>query len=389
MGQDERQPSRQNRSVRRWAPRLWLGANFPTWMRLLARNHFAVELPYLYIAAADTMVAGVNSLLGGMQQLLYARRVAETEIEHAPVFVLGHWRSGTTLLHELLALDPEHTFPNTYACFAPHHFLLTEKFVTRWFGWLMPQQRPMDNMPTGWQRPQEDEFALCLLGQPSPYADIAFPNRIGRCAGDLDPEELTPEALESWKRALVRFLKQVTFRDPRRIVLKSPPHTCRVRTLVDLFPKAYFVNIVRDPYVLFASTMHLWNAFHHAHGLQRPRGEHLQQYVLATFSAMHRKLEAARRFVPPSQFYDMRYEDLVADPEREIRGLYAHFGWDFQRVRPALEEHLSATAGYQTNRYELSAEQRAEVARCWAPYFQRYGYQVEDEVSARAWEASA
>lgn len=389
MGQNKSRQSPQNGSARRWAPRLWLGSDFPTWMRLLARNRFAVEWPYLYIAAADTAVAAVNSLLGGMQRLFYARRVAETEIEQAPVFILGHWRSGTTLLHELLALDPEHTFPNTYACFAPHHFLLTEKFVTRWFAWLMPEQRPMDNMPTGWQRPQEDEFALCLLGQPSPYEEIAFPNRIGRCARYLDPEELAPEALESWKRALVRFLKQVTLRDPRRIVLKSPPHTCRVQTLVDIFPGAYFVNIVRNPYVLFASTMHLWKAFHHAHGLQRPRGEHLQEYVLATLPAMHRKLEAARHLVPPSRFYELRYEDLVADPEREIRALYEHFGWDFERVRPALEEHISAMADYQTNRYELSAEQRAEVARRWAPYFHKYGYQVEDGVSARAREASA
>ena len=55
--------------------------------------------------------------------------------------IIGHWRSGTTMLHELLILDPRHTFPNTYQCFEPLHFLWTEWFVprTRFRLWLSNQ----------------------------------------------------------------------------------------------------------------------------------------------------------------------------------------------------------------------------------------------------------
>jgi hypothetical protein len=42
--------------------------------------------------------------------------------------------------------------------------------------WLIPKQRPMDNMAAGWDRPQEDEFALLTLGAPTPYERMAFPN---------------------------------------------------------------------------------------------------------------------------------------------------------------------------------------------------------------------
>ena len=84
---------------------------------------------------------------------------------------------GTTLLHELLIRDPRHAFPTTYECLVPHHFLMTESWLPKLLWWMMPSRRPMDNMPAGWDRPQEDEFALCLLGQPSPYERIAFPNR--------------------------------------------------------------------------------------------------------------------------------------------------------------------------------------------------------------------
>jgi len=143
------------------------------------------------------------------------------------LFIIGHWRTGTTLVHELMALDKRHTYPTTYECIDPNHFLLTEKLASRFLRFLLPAQRPMDNMVMGWDRPQEDEFALCNLGQPSPYLTIAFPNCPPQYPEYFDLEDLSPEALSRWKECFIRFLKQVTLRNPKRIVLKSPTHTYR------------------------------------------------------------------------------------------------------------------------------------------------------------------
>src|SRR5262249_55673566 len=178
-------------------------------------------------------------------------RVARTPIRHAPIFIIGHWRTGTTLLHEFLIRDPRHTYPNTYECFDPNHFLLSEAFFLRWMRFLMPSRRPMDNMAAGYERPQEDEFALCMLGQPSPYLTIAFPNRPPQYGEYLDLQGLPPGAVSRWQRAFLRFLQHLTFKDPRRLILKSPPHSCRIPVLLELFPDARFVHIVRDPYVVF------------------------------------------------------------------------------------------------------------------------------------------
>ena len=60
-----------------------------------------------------------------LQTLFWGRRIARTQLQGDPIFVIGHWRSGTTLLHELLVLDERHTYSNTYDCFCPNHFLLT------------------------------------------------------------------------------------------------------------------------------------------------------------------------------------------------------------------------------------------------------------------------
>ena len=98
-------------------------------MRLLAHNRFAVGLPYLYIAVVDTIFGVLNTLLRWLVALIYGRRVARTEIKEQPIFVLGHWRGGTTLLHELLVLDERFTYPTSFACFAPNHFLITERLA--------------------------------------------------------------------------------------------------------------------------------------------------------------------------------------------------------------------------------------------------------------------
>jgi hypothetical protein len=354
---------------------MWQGCDFFAWFRLLVRNRFAVHWSCLYIAVVVTFVSVFHTLLRFLQEAWYGQQIRHTRIRHAPLFILGHWRTGTTLLHELLILDERHGYPTTYECLAPNHFLLSEAFVTRWLGFLMPSRRPMDNMAAGFDRPQEDEFALCMLGQPSPYLTIAFPNHPPQDQEYLDLEGVPPRALASWKRAFYRLLQQITVKDPRRLVLKSPPHTCRLKVLRELFPDARFVHIVRDPYVVFPSTVNLWKSLYRTHGLQPPTFEGLEEHVYDTFVRMYDRLEKTRGLIDPARFYELRYEDLVCDPVGQMRALYEHLGLGgFEKVLPRLESYLARVAGYETNRYRLTAEQRAEITRRWGHVIERYGY---------------
>ncbi len=371
-------PQAGGRPSKWWAPRIWLGCSLPTWARLLARNRFAVGPSRLHLALGDTAASVGNSALAGLQWLVHARRLAKTEIKDDPLFIIGHWRCGTTLLHEMLILDERHTSPTTYECLAPNHFLLTQWIAERWFRFVIPPQRPMDNMAISWEHPQEDEFALCILGVPSPYRTIAFPNRPSQCPEYLDLEGLSQSALAHWKRALVDFLKQVTLRNAKRIVLKSPPHTCRIPVLLNLFPRAQFIHIVRDPYVVFPSTVHLWKSLYRTHGLQRPTFEGLEEQVLSTFVRMHRRLDETRHLVDPARFCELRYEDLVADPISAVRRLYEQLELgDFDQLAPRLAQHWNGLREYRTNRYALSARERDLITRRWGPIIRKYGYAIQ------------
>lgn len=68
-----------------------------------------------------------------------------------PVFILGHWRSGTTLLHNMLSSDPQFVTTDLYHVLGFPHFLLTRKVVTGLTGKFLPKTRPMDNMEVSWE----------------------------------------------------------------------------------------------------------------------------------------------------------------------------------------------------------------------------------------------
>lgn len=362
---------------REWAPRIWEGSDFFAWVRLVTRNHFAVHFTHFYIAVIVTMISVVHTLLRWIQRDLYGTKAYRTPIKHSPIFIIGHWRTGTTLMHELMILDERHTFPNTYQCLEPNHFLLTEGFVKKYLSFLMPNRRPMDNMKAGWDRPQEDEFALCMMGVASPYLKIAFPNHPLEDWGAYTIEDLPPKARERWKAKFLEYLRLLTYNDPRRLVLKSPTHSFRIKVLLEMFPEARFIHIVRNPYVVYPSTVNLWKTLHETHGLQKPRNEMLESEVLETFRRLYEKVEEGKQLVSPAQFYELKYEDLTQDPIGEMEKMYKQLELgEFDAMRVHLEEYFKDNAGYRTNKYQkLSDEKREQIQEQWGEVIERYGYE--------------
>ncbi|MGO8688205.1 MAG: sulfotransferase family protein [Thermoguttaceae bacterium] len=372
---DKPTPQTTGSKERPWTPRFWDGMGIWTWWSLVFRNRAAIVPSRIPMAILVTIFSILNSLLGVLQLIFFGRKIARTKIQDDPIFVIGHWRSGTTLLHELLVLDERHTYSDTYACFTPQHFLVSGWFLRPLLKVLLPRRRPMDNMAAGWDRPQEDEFALCNMGGRSPYLTMAFPNRPPQDQEYFDLEGLLPQARERWKRRMVWFLKCITLRHPQRIVLKSPPHTFRIKALLELFPNARFIHIIRNPYVIFPSTIKLWKCLYRDQGLQVFNGKGLEEHVFETFNRMYEVFERQRRLIPPARLCEVRYEDLVADPIGQMRAVYRELELgEFDRVLPAIRQYFADKADYQTNRFQLAPEQCAEIGRRWRSFIERYGY---------------
>ena len=357
-------------------PRMWHGMTMGAWFSMLARQRFSMSPSRWVMAGIISGISPINSSFALMQQMLWGRKIREAQIDPDPIFIVGHWRSGTTLLHELMVLDEQFTFPNTYSCFTPKHFLFSRYLVPWWLKFLMPSRRPMDNMEVSWERPQEDEFALCNMGIPSPYLSFAFPNIPNIDSEYLDLREVPEADLQRWKEAFVYYLKCVNVAgNGRQIVLKTPLHTARIDVMRELFPNAKFVHIVRDPYVLFPSTVRTWQRMSDDHGLQRPRNEGLEEMVLARFARMYEVFEDSKTRIDPANYCELRYEDLIDDPVAQVRQIYDGLGLGgFEQALPALEKRVEGMRGYKVNRHTLSDERRDEISERWADYIGRYQY---------------
>jgi len=357
-------------------PRIWHGMPPQVWFPLLAKNRFHISPSRLHHAIAISLFSPISAMLAMVQHLGWGRAIAQTQIEQPPVFILGHWRSGTTLLHEYLGLDPQFATPTTYQCFAPWHFLVTESLITRFGSWLLPNRRPMDNMKAGWELPQEDEFALMNLGAPTPYLRLMFPNETIPNTDTFDSEQFTPEHMTAWRKEFEWFLKALTFKTRKRLLLKSPPHTGRIGVLHKIYPQAKFIHIVRDPRKLFPSTMKLWNSLDEHQALQAPTDQtRLEQFVVNSMRSMYTAFERDRSAIPRENIIDIRYEDFIAKPTETLEAIYGQLQLgNLQAVRDQWQSKANQEKGYQTNKLDINRQQESQILEHWGSYARQYGY---------------
>lgn len=351
------------------------GMSAGDWLRELADNGFAVDPVYLPRALLLSAAALPTAIDRRWEDRRFGAAVDAVAVP-PPLFVLGHWRTGTTHLHNLLAADGRFAYPNLFQAFNPHTFLLNEDRLTRLVAPWVPRRRLMDDVRVAPDTPQEDEFALAAATGLSPYLGWAFPRRRAHYDRYLTFRAAAPGEVERWKAALLRFARKLTFKTGRPLVLKSPPHTGRVRLLLEVFPDARFVHVRRDPYAVFQSTRHFERTAAPALALQRTPPGDPDARVLARYAELYDAFLDDERLIPPGRLHEVRYEDLRADPVGELRRLYAALGLpDFEAARTGVEAHLGGVADYRPNSFPpLGAGERRRVAGAWGRYFAAWGY---------------
>ncbi len=350
------------------------------WLPLLARNGFRIHPSRLPWALLTTGAAANNSLLYLVQQLFYGRKIKATEPVAPPIFILGHWRTGTTFLHEMLWHDPRLATPSNYQVYSTNHFLLTESVAVRYLNFLLPSKRPMDNVTLKWESPQEDEWARITMGLPSPYLRVAFSRQPPPYMEYLEMEGLSPAEIDSWKSGFMKFLKALTLRTGKRIVFKSPHHTARLKLLHEMFPDAKFIHITRHPFTFFPSTLRMYRSFDFSQSLQKPaENDGLESYVLDCGRRMYDSYHAYRTEVPDNQIMDVRYEDLIGSPIPTMQQIYDQL--ELGDIKPALDEfgkYLAPRRNYVTNRHQLPEYWQARIRSEWSRYFESFGYDGDD-----------
>jgi hypothetical protein len=358
------------------------GVTAGAWWRLLRENQFAVDPAYWHRAAFVTAASCINSLYAARERRRYDAAVAKVEITEPPLFILGHWRSGTTLLHYLLAQDTsQFAYANTYQVVNPLTFLSTEAVNTKRFAALIPKTRPMDNMALSFDAPQEDEFAPLLMCLKSLYLGASFPRREDHYARYLTFDGASPDEIDQWKSAFLWFCKKLTFKYGRALLLKSPAHTARIRLLLELFPDARFVHIHRHPYEVFQSQRHYFDTAMWYTYLQRPELYGLDERILRRYTAMFDAFFADRPLIPAGRFHEIRFDDLAQHPLEEMARLYSALDLTgFAQAEPKFAAYIETLHGYEKNKFPpLSTDTRRLINNAWCRSFETWNYAMTPE----------
>jgi hypothetical protein len=369
-----------------WAPRFWSGMRMGHYFQLLRENRFQIHPSKYPMTALVGGCSAFNSALGAIQSLTMGKRVNETRIEHPPIFIIGHWRSGTTLMHELLALDDQFAYPTNFDAFVPNHFLISRHFVYPVVSLLMPKKRPMDDMAMGAATPQEDDFALCAYGAPTPYRRIAFPNRTNRYHLQLNLSLSDANERMELQKALEHFLKSLTIRySSKQLVLKSPPHTGRLKQLAQWFPQAKFVHMARDPLKVVPSTMRLWKLLDSLQGFQVPKYDDswLKNHIFECQDLMYQAYFAQRAEIPKNQLVEVNFESLVESPVDVMKTVYEQLELDgFDSAETKVNDYFAKRKAHKTNPSTIDDSMAEDIKHHWREYIEEFGYDKKEAKSA-------
>lgn len=333
------------------------------------------------IALSSLIASGLAAQ--GRANMARGRRRREVPAMPAPVFILGFWRSGTTYLHELLQQDVKVMVPTTANCIFPQFFKMFGGGLRKYFA-DMADIRSGDGINVGWQSAQEDEFALMMLGEPSPYWWFGFPGTLPADPSALTMDGLSPEARTKWQSVLREFVQNCwTYKErpESRIVLKSPGHTARVDDLLGAFPDARFIHISRDPEEIIRSYRRFMPAL--AADLSVTGGPDdaaraaFEGRAVGDFTAVYEKYRRTRALIPADRLKEINFADLRAEPLETLRGIYRWLGWrmeEDQRSLPQITARIAAGGDHKPRSLAGDPELRAAIAASAPWYFDHFGY---------------
>lgn len=282
------------------------------------------------------------------------------------------------MLHHLLAQDRRFSFPNAYQVSFPHQFLTREAKELPRFSFFIPRRRPMDNVELNLVLPQEDEFALSVASLKSPCLGWVFPRHRERFEKYLTFKEASPEEIAEWQDAFLRFVSKLQWRDNRPLILKSPPHTARIRLLLEMFPQAKFVHIHRNPHAVFQSSRKTFQIMYDWHGLHEPQLQDLDDWILRQYREMYASYFEERALIPRGHLHEVQFETLEKNPLDEMRRLYNALELpDIETAEPDLRRYIGLHSHYEKNSFvQLSSELKVRIEQEWKTCFEEWNYPI-------------
>ncbi|MCG8442754.1 MAG: sulfotransferase [Caulobacterales bacterium] len=351
------------------------GADLPTFLAASARGG---GVP---VRHWPTYAAIVGSIIGrapfsAIERARMAGALPAAQDMEPPVFILGHWRSGTTHLYNVMA-KAGFGFVPPVATGLPWDLMGLGTWLRPLLDKALPEHRWIDNVAVTPDAPQEDEIALANMTTVSFYHGIYFPSRIREFVDEgVFFDGLSQAKIAEWEERFTYLMRKLSLHQGgKRLLIKNPVYTARVARLRAIFPGAKFIHIRRSPFQVFASMRNFYRKLLPPLALQPFDDVDIDEIVLSVYERMMALYERDAAALPPGSLVDLAYEELDREPLAALERIYAGLALPgFEDARPIFAAYLESVRSYKKNVFQQTEDDAAKVEARWGRWVREWGY---------------
>ena len=360
-----------------------VGYSFSIVLGLIRNNK--IDFKYYFRTFIILIVNIINFPFRTYERLFINPRYKKQDIKNQPIFILGHWRSGTTYLHSLLCQDTQMGYTTTFQSVFPDTIFNTlGNFLFEGFAKLfMPGKRAGDNVALGTKLPQEEEFALGHKTPISFYFFWMFPLKIKEYYKRFILfEEIESSQLESWKSDYKLLIKKALKNTNGEIYLsKNPPNTARIVVLLEMFPNAKFIHIHRSPVEVFLSTHNfISKMLPHLQLQNLPQGV-IDGMVFELYKDLMSDYLKQRELIPKGNLVELSFDSLQEDPMGVLNNIYKELNLPgFEAAAPNFKTYVASKRSYQKNTHKITERQLETLKNTCGFIFEEYNYNIPENI---------
>lgn len=354
--------------------------SFMNWIELYSKNK-PIEPKYRLRAAFVSFMSFMFMPFRIVHRLLYNNKIKRTSIHKQPVFIIGHFRSGTTYLQNLLAQDKQFGYITTTQTLLPEMFLMGN-WVNTLLRIFLPEKRPMDNVKMAPEFPEESEHALGNISQYCFYHGFCFPKKMQYYYKKYVLfENVNSNVINKWKNDYLYVIKSATYSfGGKQIFIKNPPDTARIPYLLEMFPNAKFIFLHRNPYVMFPSIKNFYSKSLLDWQFNEINSDELEENIFFIYESMIKKYEQTKHLIPQNNLIEVKFEDLELKPIETMQNIYVNLGIEnFESAKNHFTQYANSQKSYEKNKYKPSPALLEKISTKWKEDIERWNYKPEIE----------
>ncbi len=343
-------------------------------------NRFSVDPDFLVKYRRTKLLNRVLHEMARFDRIRYTSLKDKASMEYPPVFIIGHWRSGTSFLHDLLCRVYPAAYTTTYHAAFPNN-LFAFKGLIKFFMWVfMPRKRPTDAMKMHPDLPQEEELALGHERLFSFYYWFYFPREAEQLADEFmylhDP--LSTRSI-NFQQHYREFIHRCQLNTGGEIFIsKNPVNTARLAVLNDGFPGAHFIYLKRDPYETLQSSVNFFQSLLRGISLQHYEEHKVDRFILDNYKRMISIYLEQKKLIPSENLIELRYEDLIQNPEKILSEVTGRLDLGVKADLAKVKNYLAASKDFPLKKYQFSNDFLSDVNNTLGDLIGLQGYRLRE-----------